>query len=357
MYINCIIKLIRIMIISFLNKENNNFKIILFSIYYIFFLIAFFLNENSNGGALQDYSGYKKLINLFINDFSGTLLTFDQYGERHSPVLLILLTIFYKSGLNDELIRFIFFNFSVISIFFFYKCLKIKFKKTLSNYLFLIALILFLSPVFRSLSVWPDSRIFGFHFFIISVYFYLKYFNEKKKIIFCYLNVLFLAISSYLSINFCVFGIFFFYKFFNDLYKNKKLLNYILINIFLAFPAFYYLFILDVFFIHTGATPGNDINVLGIRNNFNIANKILIINGLIFFYLLPFFLYLQKTFLLKELKYKELFLLISFSLINIYLFNYKIEFTGGGIFFQISNFLFSNNILLYLVSIYAIFIV
>lgn len=345
------------MINSFLNKENNNFKIILFSIYYIFFLIAFFINENSTGGALEDYINYKRLINLFINDFNGTLLTFDQYGQRHSPVTLIFLTIFYKSGLNDELIRFIFFNFSIISVFFFYKCLEIKFRSTSSNYLFLIALILFLSPVFRSLSVWPDSRIFGFHFFIISVFFYLKYFNEKKKIIFCYLNILFLAISSYLSINFCLFGIFFFYKFFNDLYKNKKLLNYIIINIFLAFPAFYYLFILDIFFMKTGLTPGNDINVLGIKNNLNIANKILIISGLIFFYLLPFFLYLKKTFLLKDLKFKELFLLILFSLINIYLFNYKIEFTGGGIFFKISNFLFGNNILFYLVSIYAIFII
>ena len=144
MYINCIIKLISIMTISFLNKENNNFKIILFSIYYIFFLIAFYLNENSSGGALQDYIGYKNLINLFINDFKGTLLTFDQHGERHSPAILILLTLFYKSGLNDELIRFIFFNFSIVSVFFFYKCLKIKFKNTLSNYLLLVSLILFL---------------------------------------------------------------------------------------------------------------------------------------------------------------------------------------------------------------------
>ena len=154
--------------ISFLNKDNNYFKIIFFTIYYIFFITAFYINEDSTGGAFNDYVGYKNLIDLFINDFKETLLTFDQYGERHSPVTIILLSQFYKTGLSDELIRFFFFNTSIISVIFFYKCLKIKFQDTKTNYLFLIALTFFLSPIVRSLSVWPDSRIFGFLFFIIS---------------------------------------------------------------------------------------------------------------------------------------------------------------------------------------------
>ena len=83
------------MTIFFLNKENNYFKIIIFAVYYLFFFSAFYINENSSGGAYQDYIGYKNLINLFINDFKGTLLTFDQYGERHSPVILIILTLFW----------------------------------------------------------------------------------------------------------------------------------------------------------------------------------------------------------------------------------------------------------------------
>ena len=212
----------------------------------------------------------------------------------------------------------------------------------------------FLSPVVRSLSVWPDSRIIGFLFFIISVYFYLKYFYFEKKIHYCYFNLFFLAIASYFSINFCLFGIYFFYKFFNELLKIKKILNYFFIVLILAFPAFYYLFILDVFFINPGLTPGNDINSFGIRNNFNFSNKILIISSLIFFYLLPFILYFKKFFLLKDLSPKEILLLIIFSLINIYLFNYQIEFTGGGIFFKVSNFLLNNNVLFFCVSLYAI---
>ncbi len=340
--------------ISFLNKDNNYFKIIFFTIYYIFFITAFYINEDSTGGAFNDYVGYKNLIDLFINDFKETLLTFDQYGERHSPVTIILLSQFYKTGLSDELIRFFFFNTSIISVIFFYKCLKIKFQDTKTNYLFLIALTFFLSPIVRSLSVWPDSRIFGFLFFIISVYFYLKYFYLKKKIIYSYLNLFFLALASYFSLNFCLFGIYFFFKFFKELNIKKKIFHYLIISFVLIFPAFYYLFILNIFFIDPGLTPGNDINSLGINNSLNFSNKILIISSIIFFYLFPFVFYFKKFFLLKNLYLKEILILFIFSLINIYLFNYKIEFTGGGIFFKISNFLFGNNLVFFGISIYSI---
>jgi hypothetical protein len=342
--------------ISILNKDNNYFKIISFIIYYIFFVSAFYLNEDSTGGAYRDYEGYRDLIDLFSNDFKATFLSFDQYNERHSPLILIILTPFYKFGISDYIIRLVFFHTSIISVIFFYKCLKIKFKDTKTNYLFLISLIFFLSPVFRSLSVWPDSRIIGFLFFVISVYFYLKYIYVEKKIFYCYLNILFLAISSYFSINFCIFGFFFFYKFYNKLSK-KEFLYYIIINFVLAYPAIYYLFILDVFFINPGLTPGNEINILGIKNNFNLSNKVLIISSLIFFYLLPFILYFKKKFLLKDLNFKEISILFIFSFINIYLFNYKIEFTGGGIFFKISDFLFESNLLFYCISIYSILFV
>ena len=340
--------------ISFLNKDNNNFKIIFFTLYYIFFITAFYINEDSTGGAFNDYLGYKNLINLFINDFKETLLNFDQYGERHSPITIILLSQFYKTGLSDELIRFFFFNTSIISVIFFYKCLKIKFQDTKTNYLFLIALTFFLSPIVRSLSVWPDSRIFGFLFFIISVYFYLKYFYLKKKIIYSYLNLFFLALASYFSLNFCLFGIYFFFKFFKELNIKKKMFHYLIISFVLIFPAFYYLFILDIFFIDPGLTPGNNINSLGIKNNLNLSNKILIISSIIFFYSLPFIFYFKKFFLLKNLYIKEILILLIFLLINIYLFNYKIEFTGGGIFFKISNLLFGSNLIFFCISIYSI---
>ena len=80
------------MTISFIEKENNYFKIFIFPIYYLIFLLAFLINENSTGGALQDYQGYRGLIDLFIKDFTGTFLSFDQFNQRHSPLTIILLS-------------------------------------------------------------------------------------------------------------------------------------------------------------------------------------------------------------------------------------------------------------------------
>ena len=346
-----------------LSNIEINKKIFIFLVYYLIFLTAFYLNEDSNGGAYADYLGYKSIIELFLKDFKLTLFTFDELGERHSPIIIILITLFYKLGIADEVIRFVFFNFSIISCIFFYRCLRLKFKQTSKTLLLVFSFIFFLSPTYRSLSVWPDSRILGFHFFVISVFYYLKYFNYKKNISYCYLNIFYLALSSYVSINFCVFSIYFFYKFYNELIKNKRLLNYLIFNILLAFPAFYYLFILKVFFINTGLTPGNKINSLGILNSFNFSNKILIISSLIFFYSLPLLSYFRKTIISYRFNLYEFTILFLFILVNIFLFNYKIEFTGGGIFFKISNIIFNGNFIFYLISfisiifVYIIFIV
>ena len=336
----------------------NNKKIILITVaFYLFYLLGFVLNEDSNGGAFQDYLGYKSIIKLFILDFKNTFLTYDELGERHSPVFIIILSYFYKLNLSDTLIRFISFNFSLISIIFFLKCLTLKYKYINKNYLLLISFIFFLSPTFRSLSIWPDSRIYGFHFFIISVFFYLKYFCESKNIYYCYLNIIFLAISSYFSINFCLFSIFFLYKFYLDLGISKKFFNCVLLNFFLASPAFYYLFILKIFFIELG-TPGNYINEYNFSNTFNIANKILIISSIILFYFLPVLIAKKKIFFdNNKIKIFEFIIIFLFFLLITKFFNYEPYFTGGGIFFHLSYFLFENNFLFLVISYYALIII
>ena len=63
--------------------------------------MGFIFNEDANGGAIMDYIGYRSIINDFILNFNHTFLNFDQYGERHSPVLIILLSFFYKLNVDD----------------------------------------------------------------------------------------------------------------------------------------------------------------------------------------------------------------------------------------------------------------
>ena len=340
-------------------KMNNKRVIFIIIALYAFFLMGFFLNEDSSGGAIMDFTAYQSFIKSFVLDFKYSFFNFDEFGERHSPILIMFLSIFYKLNIDETIIRFVNFNFSIISIFFFYKCLLIKFSKINKNYLILISAIFFLSPTFRSLSIWPDSRLYGFHFFVISTFFYLKFIYMEKKNYFCYLNIIFLAISSYISPNFSLFSIFFLYQFYKHFKISGEILACIILNLILALPAFYYLFILDVFFLSSGGVPGHDVvNKLGIPIQYNISNKILSISSIILFYFIPFII-IKKEFLIYDntIKLNNILLLVLFFLPLMLTYNYDPNFTGGGIFLQLSHFLFKNNLLFYLISLFSILVI
>ena len=72
-----------------------------------------------------------------------------------------------------ETIRLIHLHLSIPLVIIFYKCLYLKFKNIEKSYLILLSLVIFLSPTFRSLSIWPDSRLPGLLFFTITIYFFL----------------------------------------------------------------------------------------------------------------------------------------------------------------------------------------
>ena len=216
-------------------------------------------------------------------------------------------------------------------------------------------MVLLISPTFRALSIWPDSRIFGFFFFLVSLYYFLKFKHKYKKFNYVILNVIFLGVASYLSPNFSVFSIYFFINFL-IFYKQKiEIFYYLFLNLFLAFPAFYYLFILDVFFLNSGNTPGSESYIFFSISNF--SNKILIILSLLFFYFSPFLISLRnQIFSNNNLGLIKTIIFISLYTVSVIFFDYKIEYTGGGIFFQISNFIFKNNIFFYIICLLAIYI-
>jgi len=122
----------------------------------------------------------------------------------------------------------------------------------------------------------------------------------------------------------------------------------------LAFPAFYYLFILGANFMITPAVGGQSF-----IQRINPANKIMLISSIFFFYYLPFFSLYEnkKKLLINILNFKEFLFTLLVFLPLIYFFSYEMSFTGGGIFFHISNVLFNNNIFLYLVSFFSILLV
>ena len=118
-------------------------------------------------------------------------------------------------------------------------------------------------------------------------------------------------------------------------------------------PVFYYMFILDVNFMMVG-TPGLAVNE-HISLSFNFSDKILIISSIILFQLIPFLM--KKSFfheLIENLTKKDLLIISTVFFLTLYFFNYQINFTGGGIFFQISNIFFGNNLLFYVISFFSL---
>ena len=336
---------------STFKKYYKTFLVFLFL--YLSLVFGFYIDENLNFGSIGDWLHTDKpVIEALSEDIKKTLLDYESFGHRHSPLYLIFLSFFYKLGIPFDLIRFLHLNLSIFLIYYFYKCLAFKFEQIDKNILLLISFSLLLSPTFRSLSIWPSTRTIGMIFFVMSIYEFLKYqkFAKEKYIL---KNLFFLILSSYISPNFSIFVIYFIYHY----VKNENLtliIKYLILCGVLSLPAFYYLFFLDVNFLLAGTPGGSDDEKIGL--SFNFANKILIISSIILFHLLPFLF--NKSILNEFKKIKNLNLIIFFFifLISLFYFNYIPNYTGGGVFFQISYYFFNNNYFFYSVSLLSIFI-
>ena len=335
------------------NYFNLNKGILFIFSLYLTLLISFFFGENSTGGAISDYNNQKSISSSFSINFKETLFNYDNFSTRHSPILIIFLSIFEKLNLSDLVIRIIHLHLCLLLPYFFYQILKLKFESIDKKILLLLVGLIFLSPTFRSLTIWPDSRILGLTFFSLSIIYYLK-FKQKLNFSFALLNIFTCAISSYISPNFSLFSLFFLYnylKIFNVL--SKKMLIIYSLNLVLALPAIYYIFVLDINFLNkTAAINFNEGEKIFFNN---IFNDILITFTIIFFYILPFLIEkiikFEKVYRLDYL----IFSLILFS-VCVYFFNYNYSYSGGGIFFKISYFLFNNNFFFYVIGLISILI-
>jgi|TARA_B110000027_G_C16076677_1_gene281680 hypothetical protein len=326
-------------------------------ILYFSLIFGYSINEDLNGGAKPDFYSYVDTANLFANDFLNTFLNYDERNDRHSPIISIIISQLFNFGLGESIIRFIGLNVCLLNIVFFYKCLRIKFRLIDPFYLKLLSLVIFLSPTFRALSIWPDSRIYGLMFFLLSLFYFLRFKLERKSFNYVVFNAFYLAVSSYFSPNFGVFSIFFFIYFLFYYKFTKKLFLYIVINLLLAYPAFHYLFILDVFFLNSSTTPASQFSNDEFFSLTNFSNKIMIILSIIFFYYLPFFFQKKIKSIFKiEKNFYFITAIILLIITNIVFFNYKVIYTGGGIFFKTSNYFFNNNYLFYLIAFFSYFI-
>jgi len=328
------------------------FPIILF----LSFGLGFYLEEDTLGGAQHDYLFHEKFFYLFLNDFKQT---FSNYGSeelyaRNSPVFYIIFAFLLKIGLTIESLKYV--NSLILIGYFavFTKCLAIKYNNINVSYQILFASIMLVSPTIRSLTIWPYPLLWALLMFLFSILFFLKFQkNKKQKIAFKYsiFNVIFVALSSYITPNFAVFSFYFLFCFFQYYGFSKKIYFLILLNIALALPAIYYYFLKD-FYIFA-------YNIYEVDNftKYNIFNKIIIISSLIAFYFFPFIKLnkLNWNSVAKYLISPKFILLLLISLIFSFLFNFPSG-AGGGIFYHLSNKILGNSYILYLIFILSLVI-
>ena len=322
-------------------------------ILYFSLIVGFYYGEDSLGASLSDYLGLLYLTDNFKNNFLYNLLNYDDLGHRQSPFFYILNSIIFNFGEIGR--RIFFFHIFLLIPIYFYKCLKIKFKNISKDYLKLFASIILLFPTVRSYAIWPDPHLLGVLFFIISTFYYLKFKTNIKPFRNSLLNTFFLSVAAYSSPTFGVFVIFFFLEFLKKFNFSKKIYTIFMLNIILAFPFFFYIFYLNVNFIFNNS--GWDIGKNFYSLN-NISNKIIIIISLFLFYLFPLILtkFRKFNFQLKKLSINFYFSAMVYIFI-IFFFNfeesYKLTYSGGGFFYNLSYFLFQNNFLLFFLSFFA----
>jgi len=325
-------------------------KIFLSFFFYLTLIIGFTYGENLNYGTYSDWIINREPIKDFSNNFAYTFLNFDSYGHRHSPVYLIFLSLFLDLGFDLNQIRLVHLHLCISLIIIFYQCLKLLFTSINNNYLFLLSLIIFLSPTFRSLAIWPDSRLPGLIFFVLTIYFFLK-FRKTNNLKYTWYTCASLVVSSYISPNFSIFFPYFFFFFLKE-FGFKKLSFLIIFNFLASLPILYYIFILDVNFLAAGTTPG--LKNESINFSFNFSDKIMIVSSIIFFHLSPILIMDNVFNQFKNFLFKNFKLIILSTACLIYFFNYQFNYTGGGAFFILSYLLFDNNYLFYVGSFFFI---
>ena len=322
-----------------------------FLFFYLTLVTGFFFGENLNYGSYGDWIGSnREPIKDFSNNFTYTFLNFDSYGHRHSPVYLIFLSLFLDLGLDLNQIRLVHLHLCISLIIVFYQCLRLLFSNINNNYLFLLSLIIFLSPTFRSLAIWPDSRLPGLIFFVLTIYFFLK-FRKTDNLKYTWYTCISLVVSSYISPNFSVFFVYFFFFFLKKV-KFRELSFLLIFNFLASLPILYYIFILDVNFLAAGKTPS--LNNESINFNFNLSDKLMIISSIIFFHLSPILIMDNFFNQFKNFLDKRFIIIVPLVVCLIYFFNYQLSYTGGGVFFILSNLLFDNNYLFYIGSFFFI---
>ncbi len=325
--------------------KNFNLKIIIvYFLSYITLIIGLIFNEDFAFGYIRDYELHIKVTDIFDNGFINGLLNYEEKKVPHSPIYLYYFTLLQNLFENELVAKIINIHICLLIPIYIFNSLKIKYEKNLNIYIYFLPLIFFLSPYFRSGSIWIDDNLLAIVFLSISIYYFILYKKKDQKLIYLFLNTFFLAIAAYIRPIYCFFSIYFFFQYFFILNSKRNFIYYIVFNVLLSFPAVYYIFILDINdWFENYLFRGNLITVLSLTTS------------IISFYLLPYLYFYIKDKIKFSINLNEIIFLSIFIFCLFLFFNYNLDYSGG-IYYKLSHLLFNNNILFFLLSSVSILI-
>ena len=212
-------------------------------------------------------------------------------------------------------------------------------------YFFFFSIIIFYSPYFRSSAIWllgDNLALIFFSLFILKV---ININNEKEKISYYFLAIIFLVIASYLRYYYSIYYLVIIYLIFKNKLEKIKIIKIFLFSFILSLPALYYFFVIFLNY--------DFFNTIGNFSSFNyfiVIHKIYLIN---LFYIVPIAL-LKFNFIINyyvKNKFELIILfIISFLIFNIQYFFFNNNFfdnnLGGGVIIKFFNFFFNSNYIL-----------
>ena len=326
-------------------KIDNNKIFYTYLLLYLSLLVGLFFNEDFAQGTIRDYLFHKDKADVLNKDIFGVILNYDDLKLPHSPIYLLYF-LFINNIFGEILARLVNFHFILLIPLFTFLSLNLKFDLKKNNLIALLPALFFISPYFRAGSLWIDDNVLSIVFLTVSIFFFLKYENSKdKNLSYIFLNTLFLALAAYFRPIHFIFGFYFFFNYFFQLKLSKKFYLYLLFNICLSLPAFYYTIILE---INGWFRPW----LFRTNNTTTLSLSI----SLILFYSLPFiFCNLNQ---LKKVIYDKFIIFSSIIYLSLVIinFNYELPYSGG-IFYKFSETIFSNNYPFYIISTFGFYFI
>ncbi len=284
-----------------------------------------------NGGVVSDLVTHWNYILALRENLQNIILY--TMGEDtkliNFPLHNIIFSQFYILTENIKNYLNFYFVFSMLMPFFFYLCLREKFKEINKLILLIFSSIIYLLPVFQYTAIWGNSHITSLFFFLIGILFHIKFRNsnykDRKYFLFCIIS---LTLATYSK----QFYAFFFLFIFLELLIKVKLKVFLLFSIFtiiLSLPGLFFLY-------------KNPLLFFGIKQTTtNFGSAILICSSICFIYILPFliqyFINEKNDFVskIKKLFVKKYFILTFIIFILCVPFFYYEGSIGGGIIFKL----------------------